>query len=776
MLTVCRILKEIGKGERIALAKLAVEHLERTQRPLRIAIDAAIWNFQSQAGQGGKNPALRTLYYRLLRLLALPIHPLFVYDGKNKPLIKRGRAVSRWGTCIANETSKKLVNHFKFPCHVAPGEAEAECALLQKRGIVDMVMSQDGDAIMFGSQLTLRDWSKEGTRGNKSPTHVNLLDLPRLKERSGLDPDGMILVALLSGGDYDQDGVAGFGAGLASEAARAGFGTDLLELVRNDDEAGLQEWRERLQYELETNESGFFKRRHKTLKIPDSFPDRSLVGYYVNPAVSKEEDLPRLERRLSKTWNEDIDIPEFRQYAGETFDWLYKPGAWKFVRSMAPSLLAHKLHRGFAEQYVTSVDQIRERRQHFTSDGMPEMRVVAVPADVVGLDLEAEEDSPEFLARLAEEQELEDGANEVAVANDGVEENEEISASQQAPNQRKSPPWNPNEPEKMWIPETVVQLGVPALVEEWHQRERDRLADPKKFAARKCKKATAAGTRSQASRIDRYFGTSKVTTASKGIENSIEADPGPRPVRKEAAQPGTPTKKRPETSLPSSSPDIKHFFRVTKLAHQVHQPGPLKSAADSIKLLEVARKHTGPPDLDLFAEEEPILGHPVQENTSESQTNIVAIMFPPSRPDRGNALHSAPSTPQKVASANLVEDEDELPDSVTRRKRRTRIVKTKAQQKQPIQRSKTLESFFQSEDDDGISQLPGPPEPLVPIEQEVPTELSTGLQADFLRKKVHALPRESLPGTWKAIELNEEVMSVKSKRTTRVSYVDLAKD
>ena len=61
------ILKEIGKGERVALAKLAVEHLERTQRPLRIAIDAAIWNFQSQAGQGGKNPALRTLYYRLFQ-------------------------------------------------------------------------------------------------------------------------------------------------------------------------------------------------------------------------------------------------------------------------------------------------------------------------------------------------------------------------------------------------------------------------------------------------------------------------------------------------------------------------------------------------------------------------------------------------------------------------------------------------------------------------------------------------------------------------------------
>src|SRR5271154_6462995 len=85
----CRVLKEIGKGDRIALAKLSVEHLERTGRPFRIAIDAAIWSFQNQAGQGGANPALRTLFYRLLKLFALPIHPVFVYDGRNKPLTKR---------------------------------------------------------------------------------------------------------------------------------------------------------------------------------------------------------------------------------------------------------------------------------------------------------------------------------------------------------------------------------------------------------------------------------------------------------------------------------------------------------------------------------------------------------------------------------------------------------------------------------------------------------------------------------------------------------------
>ena len=104
--------------------------------------------------------------------------------------------------------------------------------MLQKHGIVDAVMTQDVDAIVFGSGLTLRDWSKEGpARGNPTATHVSAFDLEKLKDISrGLDPEGMILVALLSGGDYDEDGVAGIGISLACEIARAGVHLTFLGL------------------------------------------------------------------------------------------------------------------------------------------------------------------------------------------------------------------------------------------------------------------------------------------------------------------------------------------------------------------------------------------------------------------------------------------------------------------------------------------------------------------------------------------------------------------
>ncbi|RMZ76049.1 hypothetical protein DV737_g4996, partial [Chaetothyriales sp. CBS 132003] len=578
------VLKEIGKGERVALAKLAVEHLEKTQRPLRIAIDAAIWNFQTQAGHGGKNPALRTFYYRLLRILALPIHPLFVYDGKNKPLTKRGRTVSRWGPCIANTASMKLLQHFHFPHHVAPGEAEAECALLQARGIVDMVMSEDGDAIMFGSRVTLRDWSKEGTRGSKGPTHVNMLDSIGIKERSGMDPDGMILVALLSGGDYNPEGVAGFGPALACEIARAGFGQDLLELVRSGSEADISAWRERLQFELESNESGFFKRKHTKLKIPDTFPDRTLLGYYTNPAVSDDKDLKELERKWMGTWDSEINICRLRDYVGQTFDWLYKPGAWKFVRGMAPALLAYKLRLGMAEQHLRTADQITERRQHFVNGGIPELRITAVPADVVGLDLDAEEDIAEDVERLAALQ-IEDGAGECAgegggEADGGGLPDDEMPTSTQTVAKQKSPPWSPTNPEKMWIPETTVKLGAPAIVEEWEQIQRDIYADAKKFATRKTKAAKSKRATAAPKPIQQFFTVSKpvakATLASPktvgpgsagGDKKAVVSDAHPLVARPRRAATKTPAvEENTAPLLSTSSRSIASFFVAAKAA------------------------------------------------------------------------------------------------------------------------------------------------------------------------------------------------------------------
>jgi len=101
---------------------------------------------------------LRTFYYRLLRLISLAIHPVFVFDGPNKPPFKRNKRTGPNVASIPEFLAKQLLKQFGYPIHLAPGEAEAECALLQREGIVDAVLSEDVDTLMFGSGITIRNW------------------------------------------------------------------------------------------------------------------------------------------------------------------------------------------------------------------------------------------------------------------------------------------------------------------------------------------------------------------------------------------------------------------------------------------------------------------------------------------------------------------------------------------------------------------------------------------------------------------------------------------
>lgn len=481
-LTDFRIYGQIGPGKRIAFSKLAVEHYEKYNRPLRLAIDVSIWHFQIQSGKGGSNPALRTLYYRLLRLLVLGVQPLFVFDGANKPPFKRNARTGTQSASLPNYLTKQLLKLFSFPFHTAPGEAEAECALLQKAGIVDAVLSEDVDTLMFGCSMTLRNWSSEGTRGSKSPTHITVYSA----EDSGidearLDSDGMILVALMSGGDYIPAGVPRCGIKVACEAARAGFGRDLCRLSR-DDIVGVRQWRERLSYELATNESKLFRVKHKALRIPESFPNMAVLGYYTNPAVSSPDKLHRFAANLS--WSDKVDIHGLRKFVGEAFEWHNIAGAIKFIRGLAPALLVRRLcasenllegntddvHEREIDKKMT-VTAICGRRIHFDTDGKPELRILYTPAEIVGLDLEPEEkDGPTGNCSESEVDQPEH-----------VEPAEDVS---DRPRTAGKLPYDPTQPERIWVLEAYAKLGVPNMVDAWEEK----LRNPKKVAPRNSRK------------------------------------------------------------------------------------------------------------------------------------------------------------------------------------------------------------------------------------------------------------------------------------------------
>lgn len=403
----CRCLDLVFSGESRKRYVFQSAHLHSSVTgPQPLPISKPLINLQA----GGTNPALRTLYYRLTRLLSLNITPLFVFDGRSRPAFKRNHKTHAHITPALTKSTKALLKLFGFPYHDAPGEAEAECAILQQQGVVDAVLSEDVDTLMFGCGTTFRNWSAQGGGGGKvTPTHVTVYERGAVEAESGLTSEGMVLVALMSGGDYLPEGVPKCGIRIAAECARAGFGADLCAL--GEDEQGLKEWRERLQWELNTNESGWFKRKHKAIKIPADFPDRTVLGYYTNPVVSNLEAVEKLGRNIK--WDGQVDLLRLRETVRHAFEWRGKKGAAKFVRTLAPAFLARKLADGNALENI--VKGLHGTREHLSTDGLKEIRISFVPGEVIIVDMiiEAEDEVEEGSEREGDEEGSEQGTRKV---------------------------------------------------------------------------------------------------------------------------------------------------------------------------------------------------------------------------------------------------------------------------------------------------------------------------------------------------------------------------
>ncbi|KAL2366522.1 hypothetical protein RJZ56_000567 [Blastomyces dermatitidis] len=482
------LIQSLGPGERISLAKLAVDHLQRTSRPIRVAIDISIWLFQIQAGKGGTNPELRTLFYRLVRLTGLPVHPLFVYDGPQRPTYKRGKLIGR-NTGVGDlgrviRRSKYLIDLFRFPHHTAPGEAEAECARLQTSGVVDAVMSNDVDAIMFGSKVTIMNFSKENSSGTNAATHVTLYRTEGTgdeeKPNVPLDRGGMILFALLSGGDYLPAGVPKCGPKLAGEIVQAGFGNELLQAIEGSPSEvamKLGKWRERLQTELHENGEGYFRSKHKVVQIPDNFPDLKVLRDYTHPVVSSAEKLN--EVRQSFKWDQAIDIEGLRNFVWKDFGWQHG-SARRLTKILAGPLVCNRLRLclpllanldSLALYEPTTGAQFCGQRFHYSTDGLSELRLEFIPSDIVGLDLNSEPTA----TGAQQESETEDIDN-LEIEDDVANPNRET---------RRQTSYDPTQKDRVWVFEAVAEIGMPEAVNMWNTRKQEKLAAAEKRASRK---------------------------------------------------------------------------------------------------------------------------------------------------------------------------------------------------------------------------------------------------------------------------------------------------
>ncbi|KAF5385881.1 hypothetical protein D9615_002450 [Tricholomella constricta] len=155
--------------------------------------------------QAGENLPLQILFWQICRMLALPVTPVYVFEGNKGPLYKRGREVKTTPHALTN-SFQELLTSVGFHFYVAPGEAEAELAELSKSGKIDAVMTEDVDAFLFGATHVFRipNISKDGDL-------VSIYTLDTIQSSLSLSTSKMVLIAILSGGDYDTEGLSGCG-------------------------------------------------------------------------------------------------------------------------------------------------------------------------------------------------------------------------------------------------------------------------------------------------------------------------------------------------------------------------------------------------------------------------------------------------------------------------------------------------------------------------------------------------------------------------------------
>ncbi|KAI6126773.1 PIN domain-like protein [Pisolithus sp. B1] len=256
-----------------------------------------------QAGTG-QSHEMRVIFRRLSAISQLLLHAYFVFDGPDRPQLKRGKdIICLSGPRLLAQRFQELLTAFGFNWH-APGEAEAELAYLQSLGLVDTVATPDNDALLFGATCVIRRIVAGAavilTRWNCSIPHIGryedvyIYTPDAIEKHASLEWGDLLLVALMSCTD-DNDGHRWCSVEVARRLAYYGVGRTLLDAA-----VSLQfvefmnfvaKWRVGVCKVLRTDPQGLLGgRRHELARIIEEerieFPDPAILAMYLLPLTS----------------------------------------------------------------------------------------------------------------------------------------------------------------------------------------------------------------------------------------------------------------------------------------------------------------------------------------------------------------------------------------------------------------------------------------------------------------------------------------------------------
>ena len=212
---------------------------QRHRRPQRLAIDLSIWICEAQTSTVLRNfhaePAAFLTCQRTVALLKMGIQLIAVLEGDRRGNGDGGssngsnggdgggrrRRGSAWALAAACRSCERMLTLLGVPVVRARCEGEAACALLNQRGVVDGVISNDGDCLLFGATTVYTDFSlvhlERGTVKRYEASNLRAATTaaddadPATTTHITLDRDDLIAFAILCGSDIAGDGVATMG-------------------------------------------------------------------------------------------------------------------------------------------------------------------------------------------------------------------------------------------------------------------------------------------------------------------------------------------------------------------------------------------------------------------------------------------------------------------------------------------------------------------------------------------------------------------------------------
>ena len=190
--------------------------------------------------KGRPTPHLIGFLERTTTMIELGLKPVYIFDGKHPELkadvmkkrsTRRADAKKKWKEALAagdyqraqkygqqsaeytpemQEQTKKLLDLLGVPWVDAAAEGEGQAAVMAKRGELDIVATQDWDALLYGSPVLIRNLMSHGkTRMGRLVTAERIV-LSELLSKHEISMEQLVDLAIMIGTDF-HPGIKGIG-------------------------------------------------------------------------------------------------------------------------------------------------------------------------------------------------------------------------------------------------------------------------------------------------------------------------------------------------------------------------------------------------------------------------------------------------------------------------------------------------------------------------------------------------------------------------------------